>query len=213
MVVIPPIVNDEFRPKPKNQTENFRKKYGLPSKFWLYVAHFYPHKNHSRLFKAYAQAKKNGSTKWPLVLRGEKNNADEMILRLLQDARIQEDVIWLPRLSDGEMPLLYSSASALIFPSTYEGGGIPVMEAMACGCPVVVSNIPTNIEFAGDSAFFFDPLRVESIVEAMANFCLNSEIRDRHIRVGLQKVESLRPRHVLQLLEKAYRRVCDLEDS
>lgn len=121
MVVIPPIVADEFRPASKELVCNFRAKYRLPDEFWLYVAHFYPHKNHARLFQAYAQMKTCVTKYWPLVLRGEKIGADDLIARLLDKNEITEDVIWLPRLSDGEMPLLFSSASALVFPSTNEG--------------------------------------------------------------------------------------------
>ena len=208
MVVIPPIVADEFRPVTKELVGIFRAKYGLPEEFWLYVAHFYPHKNHARLFQAYAQMKACGTNSWPLVLRGEKNGADDLIARMLDENGLTEDVIWLPRLSDGEMPLLYSSASALVFPSTNEGGGIPVMEAMACGCPVAASRIPTNLEFATDAALLFDPMRVEMIRDAMQRFGSDTEFREKHRQLGLVKVEKLRPRSIAKLLMSAYQKAC-----
>jgi glycosyltransferase involved in cell wall biosynthesis len=143
-----------------------------------------------------------------LVLRGEKNGADDLIARLLDEAGITKDIIWLPRLNDGEMPILFSSASALIYPSTYEGAGIPVMEAMACGCPVAASRIPTNLEFAGDAALLFDPKRVEAITEAMLRFANDTGFRTKHKLLGLEKVKKLRPRRIAELTVSAYQKAC-----
>ena len=208
MVVIPPIISEEFRPVSYEQTEVFRAKYRLPNKFWLYVAHYHPYKNHSRLFRAYAQMKTVETNYWPLVLRGEKNGAENEIKRLLNETGIAEDTIWLPRLGNEEMPLLYSSASALVFPSTYEGAGIPVMEAMACGCPVTASRIPTNIEFAGDAAMLFDPHRIEMITDALLRVGRDRELRERYRQLGLKKVEGLRPRRIAELTVSCYQKAC-----
>lgn len=208
MVVIPPMIAEEFTPASKEKVFRFRNKYRLPHKFWLYVAHYHPYKNHSRLFKAYAQIKAGDGEYWPLVLRGEKNGADDLIARLINEAGLKDDIIWLPRLNDGEMPLLYSAASALVFPSTYEGGGIPVMEAMACGCPVTASNIPTNIEFAGDAALLFNPMRVEEITEAMLKFVKDKKLREKHRKLGLKKTERLKPKHIAKLTVSAYKMAC-----
>jgi glycosyltransferase involved in cell wall biosynthesis len=208
MVVVPPVISGKFRPASTEQIDIFRAKYGLPDEFWLYVAHFHGRKNHARLFKAYALMKACGRNYWPLVLRGEKIGADDLIARLLDENGITEDIIWLPRLSDEEMPLLFSSASALIYPSTYEGGGMPVMEAMACGCPVAASRIPTNFEFAGDAALLFDPMRVETITEAMQRFGSDSELRAKYRKIGLAKIEKLRPCNIGELIMSAYRKAC-----
>jgi glycosyltransferase involved in cell wall biosynthesis len=100
------------------------------------------------------------------------------------------------------MPLLYAAASALVFPSQYEGGGLPVMEALACGCPAAVADIPATREFAGDAAAFFDPLDVASIADTLrrlqANPALRAELRTR----GLQRAGRFRDNGaVLRLLE------------
>jgi glycosyltransferase involved in cell wall biosynthesis len=208
MVVIPPVISEFFKPASESSQMGFLTKYGLPREFWLYVAHFYPHKNHERLFQAYARMKSNGVNNWPLVLRGDKNGADDFISKLLEENEIKDDVIWLPRLGDGEMPLLYSSASALVFPSTYEGGGMPVIEAMACGCPVAASRIPTNLEFSGDSALLFDPLDVQAIANAMCQFAIDGNLREKYRQLGLARVHYLRPKNIFRLIEFAYQKAC-----
>ena len=84
------------------------------------------------------------------------------------------------------MSVLYSAAAALVFPSLYEGGGIPVMEAMACGCPVAASDIPTTREFGGEAALLFDPTDTSSIVEAMHRLAQDESDRERRRLSGLK---------------------------
>jgi len=205
MRVVRNALSEEFVPAALDEVKQFRHKYRLPQQFWLYVAHYYPHKNHQRLFEAYAKLKLKQPETWTLVLRGEKNGKDELIKRLLTESGIMKDVIWLPRLSDGEMPLLFSSAAALVFPSLFEGGGIPVMEAMACGCPVVASDISTTREFAGEAALLFNPLEVESIVNAMQLFQSDSSLRHRYQQRGLKKTEEYRPQQIFKAIINAYK--------
>jgi glycosyltransferase involved in cell wall biosynthesis len=203
--VIRNALSEEFGRAALDEVSRFRHKYRLPQQFWLYVAHYYPHKNHQRLFSAYAKLKLQQPATWPLVLCGEKNKKDELITRLLIESGCEKDVIWLPRLSDGEMPILYSAATALVFPSLFEGGGIPVMEAMGCGCPVVASDIPTTREFAGESVLFFNPLDIESIITAMQIFQNDSSFRYRCRQQGLEKVEEYRPHRIFDAIMNAYK--------
>jgi len=210
MRIVRNALSEEFVPAALDEVKQFRHKYRLPQQFWLYVAHYYPHKNHQRLFSAYAKLKSQQSTSWSLVLRGEKNGKDELIKRLLAESGIMKDVIWLPRLSDGEMPILYSAATALVFPSLFEGGGIPVMEAMSCGCPAVASDIPTTREFAGEAALLFNPLEVESIVNAMQMFQSDSSLRHRYRQRGLKKAEEYRPHRIFNAIINAYKTAYNL---
>jgi glycosyltransferase involved in cell wall biosynthesis len=204
MVVVPVILPPNFVRSTPDAIAKFRAKYRLPNEFWLYVAHFYPHKNHIRLIYAYNQLKLSGVAPWPLILRGDPQGAETQVFDLITRLGLEDHIILLPRLNDQEMPTLYSAATALIFPSLYEGGGIPVVEAMACGCPVLASNIPAVQEFAGDAALYFDPTDIASICEAMKIFQNSPQKREACRHLGLVRAAEFRPERVINRLLQAY---------
>jgi glycosyltransferase involved in cell wall biosynthesis len=204
MVVIPAPAGLEFAPCDRERVEDFRQAYSLPDKFWLYVAHCYEHKNHEKLLQAYARLKLKEPDTWPLVLRGESLGRGELLSRLIDSAGIRRHVIWLPRVKSAEMPLLYCAATSLIFPSLYEGLGIPVIEAMACGLPIAASEIPTNREFADGAAVFFDATNADSIADAMGKVMSDTALREHCRRQGLTKTADMRPDKIVARLIRAY---------
>lgn len=206
MIVIPPIIDDTFVPAAPEKIVIFREKYHLPDKYWLYVSHYYPHKNHNRLFKAFELLKLKKNASWPLVLCGSKNDAEKLIAETLQSIGIENDVIWLPRIEDKDMPTLYSAASALVFPSLFEGGGIPVMEAMACGCPVVASDLPTTREFAADPALCFNGEDIDDIANVMLSFEEDEKIIEYNKIRGLEKAKKYRKEIIIPILLNAYKK-------
>ena len=125
MEVIPPSINDRFRQSSAEEVAALRSDWNLPADFWLYVSHYYPHKNHRRLFQAYAQLRRQAPASWKLVLCGRKNGADEILNQWIREAGIEDHVIWLSGLAAHEIPILFTAATALVFPSEYEGGGYP----------------------------------------------------------------------------------------
>ena len=203
-VVIPHPIGSAFKPASSEALAAIRRAFSLPVRFWLYVAHYYPHKNHSKLFEAYRVYRSQASESWPLVLVGMKNGADALVEERLRQEGIQDHVIWLPQLRQDELVALYSAATALIFPSKYEGGGIPVMEAMACGCPVTASDIPTTREFAGEAALRFDPNETSDIVEKMLLFASDVALRERHRVCGFQQIANMRGEVVFSKIMGAY---------
>jgi alpha-1,3-rhamnosyl/mannosyltransferase len=205
MAVVPNPVDPHFAPAQPDEVQAIRRKYSLPERFWLYVAHCYPHKNHRRLLTAYQRLKTRDPAAWPLVLRGETHGMEEPLLAGLASENAKDAVRWLPRLSRDEMRALYAAAGGLVFPSLAEGCGLPVLEAMACGCPVIASDIPTTREFAGNAAMTFDGTDVNAIAEAMESFARNADLREMYRRRGFAKVAQLRPEIVYARLIQAYR--------
>ena len=202
--VLPNPLSSVFKRANNRETESFKSCYNLPSEFWLYVSHYYPHKNHRRLFEAYSKLRAQRQSVWPLVLRGEKNGADAEIDHIISEYGISGSVIWLPRLSAEELPVLYSCATCLVFPSLYEGAGIPVMEAMACECPVAASDIAAIREFAGDAAVLFDPTDAQSIADAMARVASDAGLRGDCALRGKERARELSAELVVDKLCKVY---------
>ena len=183
----------------------FRERYRLPRQFWVYVAHFYPHKNHRALIEAYARVKASSAGAWPLVLRGDERPGGVSVKELAAEFGVADSLICLPPLDSDEMPLLYSSAAALVFPSMFEGLGIPLVEALACGCPAIASQIPTAIELAGDSVMLFDLANPQALTNAMLAFQQDPEVLRYYSVKGAERAFLYRPDVVAQKLMASYR--------
>ena len=210
MVVVPPVLENRFHPAASAAIAEFRRRLELPERFWLYVAHDYPHKNHLRLLEAYALSGIPERSRWPLILRGDNLERNASV----QDALKRLDLTWavrfLPRLTKDELPLLYGAASAQVYPSLYEGGGMPVIEALACGCPVAASDLPPVREFAGDAVICFDPRNVEAIAGGMGRFEDGGVDRETLREMGLAAAERFRPARVVPIAVNAYLRASGL---
>jgi glycosyltransferase involved in cell wall biosynthesis len=205
IVVVPNPLDEAFCAALPEEVKTFRGRWKLPSQFWLYVAHPYPHKNHARLIAAYKKFRDVSQCTWPLVLRGDNVKGNEMLAQVALDLGIAESIVWLPRLSSEDMVRLYSAATALVFPSLYEGCGIPVLEAMACGCPVTASDINTTKEFGGDATPMFDATSVDAIAGAMRQFFEDPALRESCSTKGLIKAEQYSSKTIAGRLLTAYR--------
>lgn len=203
MEIVPPAIEPRFARQPDELIDLFRQHHGLPREFWLAVAEGLPHKNYARLIAAFADLRRRHPDGWPLVIRGEPTPE---LVALVERYAVTDRVAFMPRLPSGDMPLLFSAASALVFPSLFEGGGIPVIEALACSCPVVASSIPSVIEFAGDAALMFDPTDTGAIARAMHECEEQRRPSDDRVRAGLVVVGRLAPEHVAAACMRAYTR-------
>lgn len=178
-----------FSRKGADETARVRKAYSLPASFVLYIASSLPHKNYERLLEAFkaVKARKPGLK---LVLIGARDYGHDAIKRKIAGLGLAEDVVFLGWLPFEDIPAIYSAASLFVFPSLHEGFGIPVLEAMACGVPVVCSGIEPLDEVAGDAARMVDPKDAGSIAEGMLDVLTDRALRARLIEAGLRRAAS-----------------------
>ncbi|HZF67858.1 MAG TPA: glycosyltransferase family 1 protein [Gemmatirosa sp.] len=202
MVVVPAVLGGAFVPAGGAEVARLRRRHALPERFWLYVAHAYPHKNHRRLLEAFAATPAGDAPAWPLVLRGD--GIEEALAPHVAELGLAERVRFLPRLDGADMATLFSAASGLAFPSLFEGAGIPVLEAMACGCPVVASGIAPLREFGGDVPDFCDASDVGVLRAALQRLEAEPARRATMRARGLARAERFRPAPVAAACHRVY---------
>jgi glycosyltransferase involved in cell wall biosynthesis len=181
--VIYPGIDNRFQPViDAASLTSVQGKYGLPDRFFLYVGTLEPRKNLSNLIRAFAAAQLEDVI---LVIAGKKGWMYQPIFDLVQTLGIEQKVIFTGFVADEDLPALYSLADAFVFPSLYEGFGLPVLEAMACGAPVLTSNISSLPEITGDAALLIDPLNVEEITAAIRRLANDAGLRQELRRQGV----------------------------
>jgi glycosyltransferase involved in cell wall biosynthesis len=152
------------------------KKYNLTFPYILYHGSVEPRKNLKRVIQAFHQFSSKHSS-YHLVISGAKGWLNEEIYQLIDRLKMREKIKVLGYVPEEDVPFLYNGAFLFLFPSLYEGFGLPVLEAMACGVPVVTSNVSSLPEVAGEAAILVNPEKVEEIVEAMKGIVENKNLR------------------------------------
>ncbi len=173
----------------RSSLEDLRDSYGINGDFLLYFGGFDRRKNVERILLAYRAAREEFHNPCQLVLAGSTSLVGHPLYpdprRMILRYGLEGQVIVTGRVSEEEKPLLYSAAIGFVFPSLYEGFGMPVLEAMACGTPVITSNTSSLPEVAGNAALLVDPTSVEAMGEAMARVVNDEALREELGRKGL----------------------------
>lgn len=186
VVAIPAAVGDCFKPLDKIYARKMvQERYKIKKGFILYVGNHHYHKNIPTLIDAYRSLKERGH--YNLVIAGEKSWRTDMLERYVRETGLIGDVIFTGFISPEDLTLLYSASECLVFPSLCEGFGLPPLEAMACGTPVIVSKRASLPEVVGDAAILVDPLDSEEIRMAMENILNYPYLREELIQKGLRQ--------------------------
>jgi glycosyltransferase involved in cell wall biosynthesis len=162
-------------------------KYSLPNQFLLFVGLFGPRKNIAGILQAYAILKKKHHASHHLVMVGERGWRYRTDLELVQRLGLENDVVFPGFVEDEDLPAVYNLADVFIFPSLYEGFGLPVLEAMACGTPVVTSNLSALPEVVGTSGVLVDPRDPEEIALGVHRLLSNSKLASSLVKAGLER--------------------------
>ncbi|HEX6482781.1 MAG TPA: glycosyltransferase family 1 protein [Ktedonobacteraceae bacterium] len=163
----------------EKEKETFRQKQGLTGGFLLYLGTLEPRKNLTTLLEAYAQLRKVYGRKEKLVLAGGKGWLYETIFNKVRELGLVAEVLFPGFVADSEQLLWYTSASAFVYPALYEGFGMPVAEALACGIPVVTSNVSSLPEAGAGLALTVDPLDAEAMSKALYQTLTDTALRQR----------------------------------
>ncbi|MCG8600180.1 MAG: glycosyltransferase family 4 protein [Verrucomicrobiales bacterium] len=188
---------------PGNLTPTKREQAPPPADtpFFLYLSRLeHPAKNHVRLIEAFDRFKTATGSNWRLVLAGGDWHGAEVIRNAAANARHHDAIEFPGFVSDEVLPDLYRKAGAMIFPSLFEGFGLPPIEAMACGCPVISSDRGALREVVGDSALMIDPESIDSLQESLATIAVDPELQAELRRKGLEHAQKFRWENVAQTL-------------
>ncbi len=181
-------VGREFNPRSQQERNAAMEEYGLKEPFVLWLGEFAAHKNVQALISAFAGLPGRYRSRYSLVLAGEKSEGWKSIEKEAARRGIAERVIFPGYINDPDLPALYSAADIFCFPSLYEGFGLPPLEAMACGTPVVCSNSSSLPEVVGDGGLLVAP-RASSLGAGISELLTNDSLRQRLSRRGRERAE------------------------
>jgi glycosyltransferase involved in cell wall biosynthesis len=177
IVVVYNAIDDHFwLTPPDEEVARVRERYQLDHQFILYVGNIKPHKNLVRLIEAFAELRRTGFEELKLLIIGDEISKLPSLRRAVHGHKLHKHVRFLGYVSDDTLRVLYRLASLFVFPSLYEGFGLPPLEAMASGTPVVTSNQSSMPEVTGDAAVLVDPYDVGSIVEGMRRVLADADL-------------------------------------
>jgi len=178
-----------FRPVSNEKIKEIRNNYTADSPYFVFVGALHPRKNIINLFKAFDEFKKTDNQNIKLVIVGEKFYWSKDTDKVYNGLKYKDDIIFTGRLSQEELKNVMASALALTYVSLFEGFGIPIVEAMNCGVPVITSNTTSMPEVAADAAVSVSPENVDEIAEAMSKIATDNDLRQKLIAVGNKRKE------------------------
>ncbi len=201
-------VGEDFHPMaPPLVRSIVATRYRISRHYALFVGQLKTRKNLVRLLEAFARFREESRSGLQLVLAGRRDWSSTEIDPAIERLRLREHVLELGHVAHEDLPALYCGAEMFVFPSLWEGFGIPVIEAMACGTPVVTANNSSLAEVAGESALLVNPYSVEEIAGAMGRICSDRALRESLRASGLERARLFSWKRTAQQTLAAYRRL------
>lgn len=180
-----------YQPINKDYCKKILKEtYSIDTPFILYVGGFSPRKNILGLIEAYSKLSSKKGKEIKLIIIGKKGKSFELYKERAQELSISDCVLFPGFIPLEHMPIFYNSALFLVYPSYYEGFGLPPLEAMACGTPVIASNTTSIPEILGESAVLINPYDIDALGQAIYSLAEDSKQRNKLIEMGLERASS-----------------------
>lgn len=171
------------------EVDRVRQRFLLTSPFILYAGNIKPHKNVDRLIEAFSIMRKSGIEDVKLLIIGDEISKYPSLRRLVHRHQLHQHVRFLGFVPDATLAVLYRLATVFVFPSLYEGFGLPPLEAMASGTPVVTSNVSSLPEVVGDAALLIDPMNAAAIADAVTRVLNQPGLRTQLVERGFERVK------------------------
>jgi len=207
--VVPNAIDPNLIENPgEEEIERVRERYQIRGRFVLYAGNIKPHKNLDRLIAAFGLLKqRSGLEDVKLLIIGDEIHKYGSLRRAVESAGVRQDVRFFGFVPDSTLAALYRLASVFAFPSLYEGFGLPPLEAMACGAPVVTSKISSLPEVVGDAAVLVDPYSIEAIADGLARVLEDDLLRRELIARGLVRAASFSWERSVKEIHETYLKV------
>ena len=202
-VVYQPINENFFTTININEQDIVLQKYNLPPKFILALGTIEARKNHLNILKAI----KSNNIDIPLAIVGKPTTYVQKLLDFVIENKMEEQVFFLDNVTNEDLPVIYNRASFLVYISVFEGFGLPIIEAMASGCPVVTSSTSCLPEVASDGAILCNPGNIDEIGECFMKIIGDNQLRDDLIQKGKKRALNFSPHKSVESLMNVYKKV------
>ncbi|MEZ5285274.1 MAG: glycosyltransferase family 1 protein [Vicinamibacterales bacterium] len=203
-------IDERFLVAPdESTTDRVRQRYQLDHPFVLYVGNIKPHKNLERLIDAFGRARADGPDGLKLVVVGDEVSKYPTLRQMVHRHKLDKHVRFLGFQPQETLASFYRLANAFVFPSLYEGFGLPPLEAMACGTPVVTSNVSSLPEVAGDAALLVDPYDVDGIASGLRRILSDEALRADLVARGLARARQFSWSESVARIHAVYQRVLE----
>jgi alpha-1,3-rhamnosyl/mannosyltransferase len=208
-IVVTPLAADaHFRPPSRAAIDRVRQQHALPDRYVLYFGSNKPHKNVPRLIEAFARSNiQSPTSKLYLVIAGHWDDRYPEVKLAVKQFDLTERIRFIGSVKDDDLPALYGGAEVFVFPSEYEGFGLPVLEAMACGTPVVCSNRSSLPEVAGDAALLCDPYDIKALARTIEQALTDGDLRATLQQRSLARAAQFSWEQTAQSTKDVYKRV------
>jgi glycosyltransferase involved in cell wall biosynthesis len=198
------VIND------KKELERFKTRYHIDYPFVLYIGTLEPRKNIPRLIKAFRLVKKKGYPHKLLVV-GKKGWKYKAIFKMIKTLGLEKDVVFTGFIEEKELPLFYNVADVFVFPSLYEGFGLPVLEAMQCGCPVIIANNSSLPEITGDAALKVNARDVRDIAMKIERLIKDKNLKIKFAQKGVKHARRFSWKRCAKETRELYKEVLNLK--
>jgi glycosyltransferase involved in cell wall biosynthesis len=207
--VAPNAIDDALLEHPgEEEMDRVRERYQIRGRFVLYAGNIKPHKNLGRLVAAFARVKQRGGMDdLKLLIIGDESSGYGGLRRSVEAAGVRQDVRFFGFVPERTLAALYRLAAVFAFPSLYEGFGLPPLEAMACGTPVVTSRLSSLPEVVGEAALLVDPESVEDIADGLARVLEDSALSARLVEAGHERARHFSWERSVQAIHSGYMKV------